>query len=123
MSFTLSEFMVTPVEDEDYTYAPYDPDEITVSWQDLGSIYGGYVDLVSGELVDEWEGIASYNGETVGTQWISSTGALTTGAQVAYKLATPITYQLTPQSLKSLRGLNNILTNANGNIDVKFYSH
>ena len=42
---------------------------------------------------------------------------------LCYKLATPITYPMTPQPLKSLRGLNNILTDANGNIDIKFYSH
>ena len=42
---------------------------------------------------------------------------------LCYKLATPITYPMTPQSIRSLRGLNNILTDANGNIDVKFYSH
>lgn len=38
--------------------------------------------------------IASYNGETVGDVWISSTGQLTTGAEVFYKLATPETIDL-----------------------------
>lgn len=40
-----------------------------------------------------------------------------------YKLETPITYQLTPQQLKALKGTNNIWSDANGNIDVKYWKH
>lgn len=41
---------------------------------------------------------------------------------LCYKLATPITYQLTPHTIRTLKGINNVFSNANGNIDVKFYS-
>ena len=42
---------------------------------------------------------------------------------VVYKLATPITYQLTPTQLKSLLGTNNIWSNANGNTTVSYWTH
>lgn len=45
------------------------------------------------------------------------------GVEFAYKLATPITHQLTPQVIKTLKGTNNIWSDANGNIEVKFWKH
>ena len=53
MSFTLSEFMITAVEDEDFTYEPYREEEVEVELPE--TIYGGYVDIAKGELVQEWE--------------------------------------------------------------------
>ena len=149
------------------------------------TIYGGYVDLVKGEVVEEW--IKS----TFGTGWRSesfqifskyiSNKKLTianspsdivcdkyetfktvpitqlsvvpdfnicgrstfstifvrntnytnedefmddmSNTEFAYKLATPNTYTLTPQTIKALRGLNNLWSNANGNLEVKFWTH
>ena len=49
--------------------------------------------------------------------------AAMSGVQLVYELATPITYQLTPHTIRTLKGINNVFSNANGNIDVKFYSH
>lgn len=46
-------------------------------------------DSETGIITDPTDCIASYNGEDVGSVWMSSTGALTTGAQVVYKLPTP----------------------------------
>ena len=40
-----------------------------------------------------------------------------------YKLNTPIEHQLTPTQLKTLRGTNNIWSNSNGNITVRFWRH
>lgn len=37
--------------------------------------------------------------------------------------ATPITHQLAPQTIKTLKGINNIWSNANGNIEIKFWKH
>ena len=42
---------------------------------------------------------------------------------IVYKLATPIIHSINPQTLKALKGTNNIFSNANGNIEVKFWSH
>ena len=190
MSFTLSEFMVTPVEDEDYTYAPYDPDKITVSWQDSGTIYGGYIDVLRGELVQEWAKIQfkdisfSYNSEykrfsggvdlftgittrtspMICDSYITGSGTGSEGTHVdddnmvyfyglsngstnrlhvkdsrytepsdlianmgettvVYKLDTPITYPLTPEIIKAIKGINNIWSDANGDVEVKFWTH
>lgn len=43
--------------------------------------------------------------------------------QLVYELATPITYQLTPQQLKTLRGTNNIWSNSNDNTEVTYWTH
>lgn len=179
MSFTLSEFMVTPVEDEDYTYAPYDPDEITISFPQ--TIYGGTLDLKSGELVVDmamvdlgtmtWlrypqnpnvyystsimtqkafgvenmiaemfsvSGVAAVDLEAgrmrgiinqpyvyfgLNVSSVQEFVAAVDGTKLIYELATPQTYQLTPETIRALKGINNVFSNANGNIGVKFYSH
>lgn len=43
--------------------------------------------------------------------------------EIVTKLVTPIEYDLTPQQLKTLKGTNNIWSNANGNIEVKYWTH
>ena len=42
---------------------------------------------------------------------------------VVVPLETPITYQLTPQQLKTLRVTNTIWSDANGNVEVKYWKH
>lgn len=42
---------------------------------------------------------------------------------VVYPLAEPITIQLTPQQLFTLKGINNIWSNTNGQTEVKFWTH
>ena len=99
------------------------PTSITVQ---LGqTVYGGSVDLVSGVGTLTMANIASYNGETIGEPWLSSmdkyvAGATpTTGAQVVYTLATPITFQLTPNQLEMLER-NNTLWADEGDISVTY---
>lgn len=48
-----------------------------------------YIDLRNNYEVHNWTKIDSYNGETINTEWISSTGSLSTGATVYYKLVEP----------------------------------
>lgn len=43
--------------------------------------------------------------------------------EAVYILQTPIHHTLTPQVIKTLKGINNIWSNANGNIEVKFWKH
>ena len=75
---------------------------------------GGTLDVTSGVLTVDRANIASYNGETLPSTWISdrdvySSGTTpTTGAQVVYALATSQTYQLTPEEVKTVLGQNNI---------------
>ena len=45
------------------------------------------------------------------------------GVICAYRLQTPITYQLTPTQLKSLIGTNNFWSNTNDNTTVSYWTH
>lgn len=103
--------------DEPMPYAPYTGSTAAL---DLPStVYGGEVDLATGEGVKTWEYIASYNGESIASEWISDRDVYlenatpTTGAAVAYKLATPVPITATgSQSLPALSGENVLITNA-----------
>lgn len=176
-----------PADDSDYE--PFCGTITPIDWQTaVGTIYGGYVDLVSGELVAthlveeenghvfSFTGTAAYqfghtpccpndawwlslcshwkttkfanenfawinvNGawfigrevfEAAGVPfnneglqaWLSSEKQKGTPIQLGGPLVTPIHYQLTPTQLKSLRGINNIWSNANGPIEVKYWRH
>ena len=176
----------------------------SIDWtNDVGTVYGGYVDLVSGELVQTHYKLVAdgINGKTVGSiykdknrdifgfriirNYFSPIGMPGTGSTIicdslpilynkyqsqvpfiysysngnryvilycgklsehpelvetedyqafvnawlvehpltfVYKLETPIHYQLTPQQLTALRGTNTIYSNANGQIDIKYWT-
>ena len=98
-------------------YAPYTGTTATLTLPE--TIYGGTVDAVTGAGSKTWGYIASYNGEPLPGEWISdrdvySSGTTpATGAQVAYKLATPQPIQATGgQSLPALPGTNTVYTDA-----------
>lgn len=80
-------------------YEPYRP-EVTATIPPLRSNAAGTVcdefEVKTGKLTRKIGRIESYNGEDVGDDWISSTGALDTGATVEYVLAEPIEEQYTP---------------------------
>ena len=62
-----------------------------------------HVDNAGNVTIEQNAGyIASYNGESVGNVYISTTGALTTGASVYYKLTTPTTTSLGAIALPEL---------------------
>ena len=195
-------------------YEPYSGTTIPIDWTtEAGTVYGGYVDLVNGELIETYKkynlgdlsaityGAASYDGDS-GTNvmyYITNTGTgigypdgiepigdkivcsgknisgyyigtwsnpdnyiwqfcinannqlhvvfdnTTVGitsdmtfAQRREKITewlqsnlisivvprqTPIVHTLTPTQLKTLRGTNNIWSNANGNIDLSYWKH
>ena len=93
---------------------------------DLGmTCYGGIVDAVRGILIKTWEYIASYNGETLPGRWISDRDEYvagttpTTGAEVAYELASPVTVSITPTQVRSLLGSNYLSCNS-GDLDVVY---
>lgn len=161
------------------------------------TIYGGYVDLIKGEIVDQWSHIFIDQNSPIGIfPWrgikiddktgIQYTSALFKRAQenprailncvpycdklpgglsrnlntcymydgdvygacinlptnligttknelktyltnnnfdFVYQLKVPIIHSINPQTLKTLKGTNNIFSNANGNIQVKFWKH
>lgn len=80
------------------------------------TVYGGQVDFKTGNVTVEWGYIASYDGETLPSEWISDRDVYaagttpTTGAEVAYKLATPTELTLTPAEIELLKGNNTITT-------------
>lgn len=125
--------MIRLASETDATYAPYENicpisgrTEVTahVSPTTTGgttyttalgrTVYGGTLDVVSGVLTVDRGYIASYNGETLPSTWISdrdeyaSGTTPTIGAEVVYELATPQTYQLTPQQIDLLLGTNHL---------------
>ena len=112
-----SSVVITNVDSESHTAT------VTVS---LGStVYGGTLDLTTGELTITHANIASYNGETIGEPWISSMdeytegGTPTTGAQVVYTLATPTTTTLTAAQLALVKGQNTLTCNS-GDMSITY---
>lgn len=92
---------------------------------EAGTVYGGYVDVINGELTVDMAQIASYNGETLPSTWISDRDVYasgttpTIGAQVVYKLAEPIHYPITSSQINSLYGQNNLWANT-GDVSVEY---
>ena len=157
----------------------------SIDWStNYGTLYGGYIDLANGELVQthacfnttwgeysqshnnisggnatftnyerrifipdiKFKGAnlstgcfcnvspkitSDYNGDspffTMGNQTIILKLPVGTDdnlpLQFVADLATPIEYQLTPQQIKTLKGTNNIWSNANGAVDIKYWTH
>ena len=189
MSFTLSEVMVTPEDMNDGVFEAYNGTSILIDWtSDAGTVYGGYLDLVNGELVATHQklicdGTINFNSDQdpntgltrvlypivnlggaspalkeqlcpfnylksisdstmAWSGYISSVGNLVCRVptnvvstksewstylsehplELIYELATPIHYTLT-QQLKSLKGTNNIWSDANGQVEVKYWKH
>lgn len=132
-SFTGKDLVATPEQakslqisicagDKAMPYEPYQPGT-TATLALPETIYGGTVDAVTGVGSKTWGYIASYNGESLPGEWISdrdvySAGTTpTTGAQVAYKLATPEPFKVSQVSIPSLRGENYFFTNGE-NMDI-----
>lgn len=105
----------------------YVPGALTVtpiSWQsEAGTIYGGSIDIGSGDLTETWANIASYAGETLPGEWLSSLdeytpgGVPTTGAQVVYELASPNTYTISSTAIQTING-DNVIFADTGNVTV-----
>lgn len=98
-------------------YQPYNGQDLSLTLP--RTIYGGKIDPATGEGQETWGYIASYAGETLPGEWISdrdeyAAGATpTVGAQVAYKLATPVPFTATGgQTMLALAGTNVIITDA-----------
>lgn len=89
-------------------------------------------ELLEGDYIDEvehheWGKIESYNGETIETEYISTTGELTTGATVYYKLAEPIDLELTEeqkeikeQKLYTNKNTTNIFVSGIGMLSINY---
>ena len=113
---------------------PYEDNNKVVLAIDLGDTrYGGVLDVMTGEMTVTDGYIASYNGETLPSTWISdrdvyAEGTIPTiGAQVVYKLASPQTIQLSSSKIQTLLGTNHVfadtgdILNLTYRADMKIY--
>lgn len=124
---TVNAHIYPMITTEPYTeYVPPVGDTYDITFpSETGTVYGGKLNVTTGELVVDRAQIASYNGETLPSTWISDRdvyiqgSAPTIGAQVVYKPATPITYQLTPTEVATFLGTNNIWADT-GDVDVTY---
>lgn len=112
----------------DHDYHAYNGQSVTYQ---LGqTVYAGTLTINedgSGTIVSTDGYIASYNGETLPSTRISDRDVYTvgtvptTGAEVVYKLAAPVTIHLTAQEvLETLKGQNNLWHDANGDTEVQY---
>lgn len=69
---------------------------------------GDYIDIRNGFEVHIWNKIDSYNNEEITTEYISSTGSLTIGAKVYYKLDEPKLLKYTEEQKNILAQLSYI---------------
>ena len=89
------------------------------------TVYGGTVDVTTGTMTVTRGEIASYAGETLPGEWISDRDVYaagttpTIGAQVVYELADSFTIDLTPAQLSTLKGQNNVWSDA-GDISLEY---
>lgn len=89
------------------------------------SVYGGSLNVTTGELTITHGHIASYDGETIAEPWVSSMdvytegGTPTIGAEVIYPLDEPVEVQLNPSEVKTYLGINNIWADS-GDVTVKY---
>ena len=70
---------------------------------------GDYFDFENEKEVHNWNKIQSYNNETISKNYISTTGELSTGATVYYKLETPSELTLTDEQKTIAKQIKNIL--------------
>jgi hypothetical protein len=88
-------------------FKPFNQQSITFTdtLRGIGDI-ADEIDFAKGVLIQRVCRIESYNGETITTDYISSTGELSTGAEVVYVLPTPIETSLTETELNAYRQLH-----------------
>ena len=108
-------------------YTPFvDRTTYPISLSSAGTVYGGTLDVTSGVLTVTDGYIAEYAGETLPSTWMSDRDVYasgttpTTGAQVVYELATPLTYHLTPTEVTTLLGENTIWMDAEGELEMTY---
>ena len=119
--------MMSLTSETNNEYEIYNGETKTIDLSSIGTIYGGRLNVQDGELIVTHANIASYNGETLPSTWLSSmdeyspNGTPTTGAQVVYKLSEPIKYKVQQNLITALSGVNNIWSNV-GDVTVDYYT-
>ena len=87
--------------------------------------YGGSYDIAKGVYTRKWAYIASYAGESLPGEWMSDRDVYaegttpTTGAEVAYKLSTPVEIAVTATSVNFYDGGTEVAISKSGNAELK----
>lgn len=82
------------------------------------TVYGGVWNVISGSVRDDWDVIASYNGESLPGEWFSSMDLYssinppTTGAEVVYKVTTPTSFTIPGHVVPLNENANTLSANA-----------
>ena len=82
------------------------------------TVYGGVWNVISGSVRDDWDVIASYNGESLPGEWLStmdlysSINPPTTGAEVVYKVTTPTSFTIPGHVVPLNENANTLSANA-----------
>lgn len=109
-------------------YIAHEEQNYTIDIQEE-MLEGDYFDLENGKEVHNWQKIESYNGEEITTEYKSTTGELSTGATVYYKLSEPSKLDLTEnqkaqlqalQKAKTYKNITNITTDTIAVLDVDY---
>ena len=103
---------------EPYTGAEYPLPELPPLYSLSDGVCDTY-DAAAGTETRRIGVIDSYSSQTVGDNWISSTGALTEGAQVIYELAEPIITQHDPIAITIPAPTTNISADA-GEVNITY---
>lgn len=124
-AFTIKEIIVSVYENETTNdYVPHKSQTAIMPIQQE-MLEGDYVADVEHH---EWGKIESYNNEEINTEYISTTGELSQGATVYYKLETPVDLELTPEQqlvrdtkLYTYKNITNIsVSDELSSIDVEY---
>lgn len=81
----------------------------------------GVGNLQNNQIVGENGGLAVYVKDTRFTTDTAEFKAAMSGVQLCYELATPTTYQLTPQQINTLAGVNNVWADS-GDCSIEYYA-
>lgn len=104
---------------DESSYEPYCGKMIEIPFGQ--TVYGGTLDVTGGIVTKTHENIPSYAGENVGDDWISSTGSLTDGAQVVYRLPQPEIIRLESTEIIAASGINTVYADT-GDVTISGYS-
>ena len=80
---------------------------------------GGYGELTDGQMVGRSDSTTVYIKDLAYTD-VDTFKANRGSGLIAYELATPQTYQLTPVQINALLGVNNVFNDTNGDTEVKY---
>ena len=78
------------------------------------------IDVIAKQKIQRIGIIDSYNGESVGDVWMSTTGQLTTGAKVVYQLDEPITSQISVEVPTTYDGTTNVTATDGAGLSLRY---